>query len=121
MSDEAKWEQYEYFLAEEFACPCCGKAEMKHSFMRELEALRLWLDEPMIINSGYRCPAHNETVVGSKSSKHMEGIAADVKTYNGRHQRRILDHALPSFAGVGIAKTFVHLDTRSGAETIWTY
>jgi len=32
---------------------------------------------PLQINSGYRCPALNKAVKGSKTSAHMEGWAAD--------------------------------------------
>lgn len=34
-------------------------------------------NNPLQINSGYRCPALNKAVKGSKTSAHMEGWAAD--------------------------------------------
>lgn len=33
---------------------------------------------PLRVNSGYRCPALNQRVGGSKTSAHMDGLAADV-------------------------------------------
>lgn len=42
-----------------------------------LEPLRLAVGE-VIVRSGYRCPALNEAVGGSKSSQHLKGEAADI-------------------------------------------
>lgn len=43
-----------------------------------LERVRAALDDqPILISSGYRCPALNQTVGGSKTSQHMQGEAAD--------------------------------------------
>lgn len=42
-----------------------------------LERVRALLGHPMHIDSGYRCPALNAAVGGSKVSAHMEGWAAD--------------------------------------------
>lgn len=42
-----------------------------------LERVRAALGHPMVISSGYRCPALNAAVGGSKTSQHMLGQAAD--------------------------------------------
>lgn len=42
-----------------------------------LEQVRALLKAPMIISSGYRCPALNKAVGGAKDSDHMKGLAAD--------------------------------------------
>lgn len=42
-----------------------------------LEPLRLAVGS-VIVRSGYRCPALNEAVGGSKNSQHMMGEAADI-------------------------------------------
>lgn len=42
-----------------------------------LEDIRDLLDQPMHINSGYRCPALNKAVGGAPNSQHMTGNAAD--------------------------------------------
>lgn len=45
---------------------------------RVLEKVRTILDEkPILISSGYRSPAVNAAVGGSKTSAHMSGLAAD--------------------------------------------
>ncbi len=42
-----------------------------------LEPARAILNTPLIITSGYRCPALNKEVGGSKNSQHLNATAAD--------------------------------------------
>lgn len=44
---------------------------------RGLEHVRLLLGVPVLVNSGYRCPALNDAVGGAADSQHMKGEAAD--------------------------------------------
>ena len=44
-----------------------------------LEPVRTHFGVPIIISSGYRCPALNNAVGGAPSSQHMKGEAADFK------------------------------------------
>ena len=43
-----------------------------------LDPLREEYGKPIKVNSGYRCPALNNAVGGSKTSHHMLGLAADI-------------------------------------------
>lgn len=43
-----------------------------------LDPLREGYGKPIRVNSGYRCPALNKAVNGSKTSSHMKGLAADI-------------------------------------------
>lgn len=43
-----------------------------------LDPLREKYGKPIHVNSGYRCPALNKAVNGSKTSQHMSGLAADI-------------------------------------------
>lgn len=43
-----------------------------------LEPLRQHFGEPITISSGYRCPALNEAVKGTRRSYHLQGRAADI-------------------------------------------
>lgn len=43
-----------------------------------LEPLREWINEPILINSGYRCPKLNKLVGGVSNSQHLTGEAADI-------------------------------------------
>lgn len=45
---------------------------------RGLEGLRTLLGAPVIVSSGYRCPALNKAVGGQPNSQHMLGEAADI-------------------------------------------
>ena len=43
-----------------------------------LEPLRNYACQPIVISSGYRCPALNKAVGGSKMSQHLTGEACDI-------------------------------------------
>lgn len=43
-----------------------------------LDPLREKYGKPITVSSGYRCRALNNAVNGSKTSSHMEGLAADI-------------------------------------------
>ena len=45
-----------------------------------LDPLREKYGKPIYVNSGYRCPALNKAVNGSKTSQHMQGLAVDITT-----------------------------------------
>ena len=54
-----------------------------------LDPLREWYGKPIVVNSGYRCPALNKVVKGCKTSQHMTGQAADIDA-GGRQQNKLL-------------------------------
>ena len=43
-----------------------------------LEPLRAFARKPIVISSGYRCPALNRAVGGASQSQHLRGEAADL-------------------------------------------
>lgn len=43
-----------------------------------LDELRNYVSSPIIVSSGYRCPAVNAGIGGSLTSAHMKGFAADI-------------------------------------------
>lgn len=51
---------------------------LNHTLQR-LNAIREGYGKPIIISSGYRCPELNELVGGAKNSKHLTGLAVDLK------------------------------------------
>ena len=69
----------EHFQAHELACRCCGKVYVTPVLMEMLEKLRNRAGVPLFIASGYRCPEHNKEIHGAERSKHMLGMAADIK------------------------------------------
>ena len=54
-----------------------------------LDQLREWYGKPLLVSSGYRCPALNSAVKGSPTSQHMSGQAADIDT-GDRQQNKLL-------------------------------
>ena len=50
-----------------------GAIRIHTEAMDKLQSLRNRLGKPLIVNSGYRSPAHNRAVGGAPASKHMLG------------------------------------------------
>ena len=104
-----------FFSRREFECKCgCGMRGVDAELLTALTKIREHFERPVTITSGNRCKIHNTNVGGEKGSMHTKGIAADFKVegvapetvarklndwYNDRH-------------GVGLYKTWVHLDMR---------
>lgn len=115
-----------YFSAKEISCKCgCGMLPNQRSFER-LNALRVVLNRPLVINSGARCAKHNTAVGGAASSTHVTGNGFDIKVANGVEAGEILEAALAlGFKGIGISnKGFIHVDDgaiRNGKVTVWRY
>lgn len=53
-----------------------------------LDPAREMLGEPIYVNSGYRCYELNKILLGSKTSQHLKGQAADIYTI---HMNKLLD------------------------------
>ena len=49
-----------------------------------LDSLREKWGAPIIVTSGYRCPALNRAVGGASGSQHMKGEAADIRTVSDK-------------------------------------
>jgi hypothetical protein len=111
-----------YFKLHEFDCKHTGENEMKESFLVRIDELRHRCGFPFVINSGYRSKTHPEEINKEKPGKHTEGIASDPAVNNGYERRKIVEEALKmGFKGIGVAKTFVHIDDREGTPVMWTY
>ena len=54
-------------------------SNLQYLCQQVLEPLRLWADQPVIINSGYRCSRLNQLVGGVTNSQHLTGEAADIR------------------------------------------
>ena len=103
------------FTDEEFACKCgCGFKGISKKLVEELQILRDTLNAPITINSGCRCEAHNKKVGGAVDSQHTKGIAADivVKGFKPETVYQLLEQRHPNTYGLGLYKTWVHIDVR---------
>lgn len=115
---------YKYFTVEEFACKETGENEISSTFITRLDNLRDLCGFPFTITSGYRSPTHSKEVSKPAGSKgqHTLGIAADIAVSNGAQRYTLVQNAMKlGFTGIGIAKSFVHVDTRATEPVIWTY
>lgn len=114
------------FSQEEFSCPCCGLGEVDSFFIERLQQLRDSCGWPFGMNSGYRCAKYNESekIGGKKTSLHTIGKAGDISTlgWTSAMLYEFLKHAINvGFKGIGIGKTYIHLDTRSTKSKMWVY
>lgn len=80
-----------------------------------LQKIRDHFGKPVNINSAYRTPAKNKQVDGATYSQHLYGTAADI-TISGVSPKAVAEYAetlLPKTGGIGIYKTFTHIDVRA--------
>jgi uncharacterized protein YcbK (DUF882 family) len=92
-----------------------------------LQALRDKLGYALHISSGARCPKYNTTVGGVPNSKHISSVlrqahAVDIACTTGAKKAEIIFAARElGFTGFGVARNFIHLDTRASECIIWSY
>ena len=58
-----------------------------------LDPLRDVYGKPIRVNSGYRSPALNRVLKGSKTSQHMKGQAADITAGSKQENKKLFDLA----------------------------
>ena len=111
-----------YFTLDEFDCQHTGANEMDAEFLRRLDALRDACGFPFRITSGYRHPSHPIEAKKKKSGTHSQGIAADIAVVDASQRRILVAKALQlGFNGVGVARGFIHVDTRETTPVLWLY
>lgn len=122
----SSWKQYpmdrwrwKNFSPQELACKGTGSLMLNDDAMDKLQALRDRLARPLIITSAYRSPEHNRNVGGARGSKHMEGIAFDVRMENHDPQQFIAAARAVGFTAIGTypRSGFIHIDTRPGGAS----
>ena len=115
-----------YFNYSEFDSPDVqGSGQMMDKdFLNLLDQARDRFDKPININSGFRTPAHNESVGGKENSSHLKGLAVDIHI-GGSDDRFALYEALRKvgFKRLGVAKTFIHadIDPDKSPDVMWVY
>jgi uncharacterized protein YcbK (DUF882 family) len=120
-----------YFNTSEFTCKCsypeCKSQKISVNFINRLTKVREELNKGLIITSGFRCSRYQKDLAESgantvvaKLSQHEMGNAADVvpmhcdiATFQPICEKQ--------FKAIGIAKNFLHLDTRNDKVRRWYY
>lgn len=104
-----------HFSRSEFACKDgCGFATVDVKLLELLEVIRKHFNKPVTITSGCRCEKHNKKIGGALNSKHMQGIAADIKVKDVSPEEvyKFVDLFMPNKYGIGLYSTWVHVDVR---------
>ncbi len=130
------WAEIKYFEPGEFACRCgdCDSdgREMDLNFVAALDELRRRFGFPIVITSGYRCPAYNRVVSTTGfDGPHTTGRAADIGISGERAFHLMQQCTLGGWmTGIGLNQTgshekrFIHLDDLDGDRPrprVWTY
>ena len=111
----------QYFTDDELRCKCCGKLGIDQDFLNLLNRARERAGIPFVVTSGYRCEKHNRNV-GSSSSNHVFGMAADIKCVESWKRYSMVQAMIfAGMRGIGISKDFVHCDTNRTTRAMWTY
>ena len=116
-----------HFCAREFRCKCSSPHTFQVSgqLISMLEQLYAALDcGKIIVNSGYRCTAHDKAVGGNGAGQHTKGTAADVVCYDKSGSVisaktvccKAQDLGFGGIANITGAYTSVHLDVRTGSR-----
>ena len=111
----AHW-RWPHFSLGELACRCKGQfcsGEYWHdpAFLDSLEALRTAVGRPLLLNSGHRCDLWNAHVGGASRSMHKT-IAVDIALAEQDRHELLRQAERLDFTGIGLGKTFLHLDRR---------
>lgn len=122
------------FKSSEFSCHCkfpeCVEQRISSDLINRLEKIRTELGQPIHITSGYRCTKYQKVVADSGAqtakgkSQHELGNAADIAPQDGDCKKALVV-ANKYFIFIGIANSFLHLDTRpennNGLNHHWYY
>ena len=88
MTKTFDWERFPNFIESEFTCKCGGgQTHMDAVFLQHLQNLRVQIDMPITITSGYRCPNHpsekKKLANGKTLGAYTMGKAVDISITNG--------------------------------------
>ena len=113
-----------HFNVSEFKCKCGGNHDtlLDIELVNKLEQLHKALNcSKIIVNSGYRCSAHDKNVGGNGYGQHTKGTAADIVCYDQSGKKissKIVSCAAQDVGFGGIANidstyTAAHVDVRT--------
>ena len=117
VSEHGDWDQsWENFKPEEVQCQHCGELEIDVGIMNLLQQARNDLGS-LSITSGYRCSEHNNKISSTgPNGPHTTGKALDISVKDSKHRKELITYFAPKVTGLGIAKSFIHIDLLNADE-----
>lgn len=104
------------FKVSEFRCnDGSDKVLISDELVTLLQKIRNHFGRAVTINSAYRTESYNKKIGGATRSQHILGTAADI-TISGVSPLAVAQYAeflQPQSGGIGVYKTFTHIDVRS--------
>lgn len=105
-----------------YFCSHTGSEGIRKEFLEALDELRDRCGFPFVITSGYRSPEHPKEAYKVVPGTHAQGIAADIVALEGWKKFKIVQEAMKlGFGGIGVAKSFIHVDLRDSTPVMWEY
>ena len=117
--EQSDWkEEWKNFNLDEFKCKCgCHNVSVHSDLLDLLQTARDFFGSSITITSAYRCPEHNNSVSSTGSSgPHTTSKAVDIHVSNSQHRKQLIDYFTNKVTGLGIAKTFIHIDILTSDE-----
>ena len=116
--EQSDWkEKWKNFNLDEFKCKCgCGHVSIHSDLLDLLQTARNNIGA-ITITSAFRCPEHNDKVSSTGlSGPHTTSKAVDIHVSNSQHRKQLIDYFTNKVTGLGIAKTFIHIDILTSDE-----
>lgn len=99
------------FLRTEDPMPAPWILDNIYRLANRLQVIRDLIGKPILINSGYRSPAHNQAVGGASQSQHLNGMAVDI-VVTGMPAKELQSLLKNWSGGMGCYQHYTHLDIR---------
>lgn len=101
-----------FFKLSEFACGCgCGFDSPSMELVDRLEHARELYGQPIRVNSGCRCRAHNKAVGGVSGSAHLSGQAGDLSCISSTNRFKLINSLYGAgFRRIKVYKRWIHVD-----------
>tara|TARA_R110002124_G_scaffold23240_3_gene86427 strand:- start:579 stop:1031 length:453 start_codon:yes stop_codon:yes gene_type:complete len=109
--------RFRYF--EQFDPPITIIENLRALCEHVLEPIRLSMNRPIHVSSGYRCERLNKKIGGAKSSQHMQGQAADIQVIGIKTEdlfQFIRDANLPYDQIIQEFDSWVHISYKSASR-----
>ena len=112
ISEHSNWNSnWVNFKPEEFECSHCQELKIHSSIVDLIQKAREDLGVPLSITSAYRCQDHNNSISTTGfNGPHTTGKAVDISVKDSQHRKQLITYFAPIVTGLGIAKSFIHVD-----------